>query len=163
MDFHLYCHAVVHWNLPGNPVDLEQREGRVHRYKGHAIRRNLARRHGPEVLQDGAPDIWTELFRRGEADRPPGQSELWPYWLYCWDDADGDEARIERHVPALPLSRDRIRALELQRALTLYRSVLGQARQEDLVKVLAERVPEGRHGEIAEMLRIDLTPPRQSS
>ena len=30
LDFHWYCHAVVHWNLPPNPVDLEQREGRVH-------------------------------------------------------------------------------------------------------------------------------------
>ena len=27
LDFHQYCHAVVHWNLPSNPVDLEQREG----------------------------------------------------------------------------------------------------------------------------------------
>ena len=36
LDFHTYCHAVVHWNLPSNPVDMEQREGRVHRYKGHA-------------------------------------------------------------------------------------------------------------------------------
>src|SRR5256885_17202199 len=42
LDFHLYCHAVVHRNLPANPVDLEQREGRVHRYKGHAIRKNVA-------------------------------------------------------------------------------------------------------------------------
>lgn len=33
LDFHTYCHAVVHWNLPSNPVDMEQREGRVHRYK----------------------------------------------------------------------------------------------------------------------------------
>ena len=23
LDFHPYCHAVVHWNLPSNPVDLE--------------------------------------------------------------------------------------------------------------------------------------------
>jgi hypothetical protein len=43
LDFHHYCHAVMHWNLPSNPVDLEQREGRVHRYKGHAVRKNLAR------------------------------------------------------------------------------------------------------------------------
>ena len=159
LDFHLYCHAVVHWNLPGNPVDLEQREGRVHRYKGHAIRRNLARRHGADVLRSGATDVWAELFRRGEADRPPDQSELWPYWLYSWNDGDGEEARIERHVPALPLSRDRIRAIELQRSLMLYRSVLGQARQEDLVKVLAGRVPEDRHNEVATLLRIDLAPP----
>ena len=45
LDFHQYCHAVVHWNLPSNPVDLEQREGRVHPFKGHAIRKNVATRH----------------------------------------------------------------------------------------------------------------------
>lgn len=44
LDFHPYCYRVYHWNLPGNPVDLEQREGRVHRFKGHAIRLNLAHR-----------------------------------------------------------------------------------------------------------------------
>ncbi len=41
LDFHLYSHAILHWNLPSNPVDLEQREGRVHRFKGHAVRKNL--------------------------------------------------------------------------------------------------------------------------
>ena len=34
IDFHWWCHSVVHWDLPGNPVDFEQREGRVDRYKG---------------------------------------------------------------------------------------------------------------------------------
>ncbi|MEX9821133.1 helicase-related protein [Providencia vermicola] len=42
LDFHTWCHAVMHWNLPSNPVDLEQREGRVHRYKGHAVRKNCS-------------------------------------------------------------------------------------------------------------------------
>ena len=27
LDFHPWCHRIVHWDLPGNPVDLEQREG----------------------------------------------------------------------------------------------------------------------------------------
>ena len=27
LDFHLWCHAIFHWNLPSNPVDFEQREG----------------------------------------------------------------------------------------------------------------------------------------
>ena len=44
LDFHPYCYRVYHWNLPSNPVDLEQREGRVHRFKGHAVRLNLAER-----------------------------------------------------------------------------------------------------------------------
>jgi ERCC4-related helicase len=46
LDFHHYSHAVVHWNIPANPVDLEQREGRVHRYQGHAVRRNVAAGYG---------------------------------------------------------------------------------------------------------------------
>lgn len=47
LDFHLYCHSIYHWNLPSNPVDLEQREGRVHRYKGHVIRKNLGEKVRP--------------------------------------------------------------------------------------------------------------------
>ena len=49
LDFHPYCHAVVHWNLPTNPIDLEQREGRVNRFAGHAIRRNVAAAHWDDV------------------------------------------------------------------------------------------------------------------
>ena len=49
LDFHVYCHSVVHWNLPYNPVDLEQREGRVHRFKGHAIRKRASDRRGGRV------------------------------------------------------------------------------------------------------------------
>ena len=63
LDFHLYSHAVVHWNLPANPVDLEQREGRVHRYKGHAVRTNVAAAYGarPEVV--AADDPWASDVR----------------------------------------------------------------------------------------------------
>src|SRR5439155_19873327 len=70
LDFHTWCHAVVHWNLPSNPVDLEQREGRVHRYKGHAVRRNIAATLGANVLADGLPpgaDPWDALFARAAA------------------------------------------------------------------------------------------------
>ena len=28
LDFHNYCRVIMHWNLPSNPIDLEQREGR---------------------------------------------------------------------------------------------------------------------------------------
>jgi hypothetical protein len=62
LDFHTYCHAVVHWNLPSNPVDLEQREGRVHRYKGHAVRKNLAARYGQTASCYHATDPWRQLF-----------------------------------------------------------------------------------------------------
>ncbi len=53
LDFHHYCHAVTHWNLPSNPVDLEQREGRIHRYKGHAVRKNVAAAFAADALRNG--------------------------------------------------------------------------------------------------------------
>ncbi|MCA1677357.1 MAG: helicase, partial [Actinobacteria bacterium] len=61
LDFHCYCHSCVHWNLPANPVDLEQREGRVHRYKGHAVRKNVAAQHRAAAFFDGG-DPWEALF-----------------------------------------------------------------------------------------------------
>ncbi|HEU0022724.1 MAG TPA: helicase-related protein [Dehalococcoidia bacterium] len=104
LDFHPYCHAIVHWDLPSNPVELEQREGRVHRYKVHAVRRNLATRYWPEALtaRDGtgagfATDPWDLLFRLGTRDRPPGASDLVPFWIYPLDEG----AVIKRHAPLL--------------------------------------------------------------
>jgi hypothetical protein len=168
LDFHLYCHAVVHWNLPSNPVDLEQREGRVHRYKGHAIRKNLAAVHGPEALGSGQRDVWGQIFEAGVAERPEGETELWPFWVYTGprDSSDSsalkEPALIERHVMAMALSKDRIKFESLKKSLVLYRSVLGQPRQQDLIEVIEKHVPEDKQEEYAELLKIDLRPPERS-
>ncbi len=79
LDFHPYCHRVYHWNLPSNPVDLEQCEGRIHRYKGHAIRKNVALRHGFAVLRDSyqsGADPWQALFDAAAHQRKPDQNDL---------------------------------------------------------------------------------------
>uniref|UniRef100_UPI00373623D7 helicase-related protein n=1 Tax=Brachybacterium vulturis TaxID=2017484 RepID=UPI00373623D7 len=144
LDFHNYSHAIVHWNLPGNPVDLEQREGRVHRYKGHAIRRNIAQRHGAAALAEGNDDPWAGMFDAAEAAEPEDSDGMSPFWLY-----DGP-AKIERYVPAMPLSRESRQYRRLQRTLGAYRSVMGQPRQEDLIKLMGEDV---------DWPRIDLRPP----
>lgn len=154
LDFHAYCHAVMHWNLPSNPVDLEQREGRVHRYKGHAVRKNVAAKHGAEVLGGDVRDVWQALFetaQRGSSER----GGLVPYWLF--PHADG--AHIERHVPALPLSRDATQLQALKRSLAVYRMVFGQPRQDDLVAFLLERCPPEMLREVEPLLRISLSPP----
>jgi hypothetical protein len=52
LDFHLWCSRIVHWDLPGDPIDFEQREGRIARYGSLAVRRSLARRHGGEALSE---------------------------------------------------------------------------------------------------------------
>jgi len=153
LDFHPYCHVVYHWNLPSNPVDLEQREGRVHRYKGHAIRKNLALRFGlhrlRSVYRDG-DDPWARLFELAAAERPAGKDDLEPYWIYPV--AGGYS--VERRVPLLPFSKEQSRLPDLKASLALYRLVFGQPRQEDLLSHLKGRRPEdiGRW-------RISLAPP----
>jgi len=148
LDFHQYSHAIVHWNLPSNPVDLEQREGRVHRYKGHAVRKNVAAVYGsrPELLVGDDP--WEAAFNLAAQDRPAGESEVFPYWIFPL--ADG--AHIERYVPTLPLSKETHKYKRLMRTVGAYRLVVGQPRQEDLLKYLGDRI-----GDLAD-LRIDLSP-----
>jgi hypothetical protein len=73
-----------------------------------------------------------------------------------------DGAAIERHVPALPLSRDVARLSSLRKSLAVYRMVFGQARQEELLAYLLDRVPEPERQRLAEDLRIDLSAPQAS-
>lgn len=152
LDFHHYCHAITHWNLPSNPVDLEQREGRIHRYKGHAVRKNIAAVFASEALRQGDSDVWETVFALGRAGRSVQENDIVPYWLFP------GEAKIERHVPALPFSREVERLYGLRRALAIYRMVFGQSRQEDLITYLLSQIPEDERGKIVAELQIDLSP-----
>lgn len=154
LDFHPYCHAVVHWNLPSNPVDLEQREGRVHRYKCHAVRKNIAREYDRRVDATQAVDLWEEMFKLAAEEHGAGYDGMVPFWVF--DPKDG--FYIERHVPALPLSRDHQRYEDLRRALAVYRMVFGQPRQEDLLAYLLERVGREQLDALRPYLQIDLRP-----
>jgi hypothetical protein len=133
LDFHPWCHSVWHWNLPGNPVDLEQREGRVHRYKGHAVRKNVAEKYGGALRSawQRGQDPWAVLFELAESGRGDGESELIPCWI-----APGRH-KVQRCVPVLPLSKELERLEQLKRSLAIYRVVFGQPRQEELVRLLA--------------------------
>jgi hypothetical protein len=142
----------VHWNLPSNPVDLEQREGRVHRYKGHAVRRNVAERFGGDVVHSEASDPWTSAFAAARAACDPGQDELVPYWLYPGSSA------IERYVPALPFSKDSERYARVLREVVLYRMVFGQPRQDDLITFLRATMGDEEAERVAALVRIDLSP-----
>jgi hypothetical protein len=154
LDFHLWSHAVVHWNLPSNPVDLEQREGRVHRYKGHVVRKNIAETlaSSPETTFVG--DIWDALFKLAAEQRRPGESELVPYWIY-----PQGSAKIERHIPLLPFSREASELPRLKNSLAAYRLAFGQPRQEDLVEFLRRNYSESDTESLIQKFQINLTPP----
>ena len=133
LDFHNYCRRIVHWNLPSNPIDLEQREGRINRFECLAIRQNVARRYNSDFKYD----IWNEMFEKAsETEKVEGCSDLIPYWGL----ADSDEMlKIERIVPTYPFSRDELRYDRLIKILSLYRLTLGQARQEELLEAIISK------------------------
>ena len=152
IDFHWWCHSVVHWDLPGNPVDFEQREGRVDRYKGHAIRKNVAAAHRSAALAPGVRDPWAAVFETASAESDRGLGGLSPCWIYP------GSAQIHRRIMALALSRDEDRWARLQESLALYRLAFGQPRQEDMLAALERRGIAGSPDRMAD-LRIDLRPP----
>ncbi len=156
LDFHLWCHAVVHWNLPANPVDLEQREGRVHRYKCHAVRRNIAEKLGSDLLRNGTPesDLWQELFERAASGGDGNDGEMAPYWVF-----HQGRAKIDRLVPVLPFSRESAKLPQLRKSLAVYRLAFGQPRQEELVEYLGDRISSDHLERWLSQLRIDLSPP----
>lgn len=133
IDFHWWCHSVVHWNLPSNPVDFEQREGRVNRFGGHAVRKNIASAHGRVAVSTAEPagHPWDWAF--AAANDRPELGDFSPWWIYP------GEARVERLIVHFPLSREEAQYQRLRDSLTLYRMMLGQPRQEDMMELLRQR------------------------
>lgn len=150
IDFHWWSHSVVHWNLPSNPVDFEQREGRVNRFAGHAVRKNVADAHWEDVLVSEQSNPWAIAFDAAIGAQPE-LGEFAPWWIYR------GRARLERTLVAFPLSRDLAKYERLRTDLTLYRLTLGQPRQEDMVEILRRRGVDGQ-----EVPMLDLRPPKRS-
>jgi len=157
LDFHRYCHSVMHWNLPSNPVDLEQREGRIHRYKSHALRRNIAWKFGTSEFKQNE-DVWKSIFAEALIGRNPNRNDLFPFWI-----CDEGPAKIERHIPSLPLSREKRHQVNLMRSLTVYRLVFGQNRREDMVRFLLRHSDPTLVDKIAKECNIDLSLPAATS
>lgn len=147
IDFHWWSHSILHWNLPSNPVDFEQREGRVNRFAGHAVRKNVVEHHWNDVLLSNDVRAWRAAFDAA-ATSSNELGEFSPWWMYP------GSARIHRVIAHYPLSRDIAKYEQLRTALTLYRLTLGQPRQEDMVELLAKK---GVDGEAVPT--IDLRPP----
>lgn len=149
IDFHWWCSSVTHWNIPANPVDFEQREGRVHRFGGHAIRRNVAQHHRSDAMTSDELDPWKAAY---DAAITGAQTDGFaPYWVYPGD------AKVERVLLPYPLSRDVPRAENLKASLALYRLAFGQPRQEDLVQLVR------RQGVTADNESLDLRPPKRTT
>ena len=126
LDFHPYCNQIWHWDLPSNPVDMEQREGRIHRYKNYAVRKNIAKSYSHKC--------WIEKFKNAREDKG---CDLETFWLFTTEDAI---QKIERVVPIIPLSKEAQKYIHLKSQLKLYRTAIGQERQDDIMNNKKELV-----------------------
>lgn len=136
LDFHYYARKIMHWNLPRNPVEFEQREGRINRFKGLVIRQNIANKYKGKLKNNG--EVWKELFDIAvkEECKNLNKPEIIPFW---YTEA-ANNLKIERIIPLIPLSKDVSVYKELISILAIYRLTFGQPRQEELIKAIKSKM-----------------------
>ena len=146
LDFHVWCDRVVHWDLPRDPVDFEQREGRVSRYASLGVRRALADRFGgAEVPAWSSP--FGAVFEAARAAEPDGLGlERW------WSPSGHRPVSV---TLSLPFSTGSVRLARLRDELVRYRLALGQP-EPRLFEAMIEHLDLGR--DEARGLALNLSP-----
>lgn len=147
LDFHVWCDRIVHWDLPTDPVDFEQREGRIARYASLSVRRSLARKFGDAALSaaEGKSPFGEMLFRaQGQASTATGL-ETW--WL-------PDRGKPVSVTMDWKFSVRTVKTRAMLKDLLYYRLGLGQPAPEQFVEMLT-RI--GASAEEARSLAIDLS------
>ena len=133
LDFHTWCDTLIHWDLCHNPVDLEQREGRIQRFGGLAIRRAIWEQvrdsENGHCGTSGSP--WSRIAAIADAELSD-KSGLSPWWV-C------KGGNVTRYVFDVPTSEQNHWLDWMKNQRLLYRMVLGQPNQEDLIQLIAER------------------------
>lgn len=140
LDFHFYCRKIFHWNLPHNAIDIEQREGRINRFKGFVIRKKLAELIADEEIEQHREEgsIWSTMFECGKELNIDDTSGIKPYWYLDNKDQEKKSTMIERFVPIHKYSKDQNKYEQLKATLGLYRLTFGQPRQEELIEAFKE-------------------------
>jgi hypothetical protein len=134
LDFHAWCDTLVHWDLCRNPVDLEQREGRIQRFGGLSIRRAIAGQLAEAAMaaRSDGESPWTRIETMAN-DTMSDESGLAPWWV-CKD------GTVNRYVFDVPTSEQKHWLHWMKEQRLLYRLALGQPNQEDLVEVLSSKL-----------------------
>lgn len=140
LDFHWYCRKMIHWNLPSNPQNMEQREGRINRYKCLSVRRNIAKLYN-NIFN------WNKMFEKASTELKADNPEMVPFWYLPLNNEHFKGItveKIERIVPMYPMSEDESRYSRLIKVLSLYRLTMGQPRQEELLQMLEGKISQNQ-------------------
>lgn len=117
LDFHVWCDRVIHWDLPRDPVDFEQREGRVARYGSLGVRRALADKHA-DVMVPAWRSPFQAIFDAARAAPREGLGlERW------WSPVGHRPVSV---TFSMPFSLGGLRLQRLREELVEYRLALGQ-------------------------------------
>ncbi len=141
LNFQYYCHRVVHWKEPTSPIDFEQREGRIVRYRSHAVRKSWRKNYPNKT--------WKEVF--GKEDL----GGLSPNWIVNRKEI----IPIESYIITQPYSKERKRLEAVEASLENYRVSLGYGVKKEMLNEIKEKAKMLEIGEIdwSEIL-LDLSP-----
>ncbi|HBO43053.1 MAG TPA: hypothetical protein DD670_03785 [Planctomycetaceae bacterium] len=117
LDFHVWCDRVIHWDLPRDPVDFEQREGRISRYASLCVRRALVEKYNDKPRQTWESPFKSIFTATAEAKGQGLGLERW------WSPADHQPVSV---TFSQPFSVSELQIAQLQKDLVRYRLALGQ-------------------------------------
>lgn len=134
LDFHAWCDTLVHWDLCRNPVDLEQREGRIQRFGGLSVRRVIAQQVEQRAMTErhNGESPWARIAAIAN-DTMSDASGLSPWWV-C------KNGKVARYVFDVPTSEQKHWLQWMKEQRLLYRLALGQPNQEDLIEILSSKM-----------------------
>lgn len=117
LDFHVWCDRVIHWDLPRDPVDFEQREGRVSRYASLGVRRALADQFAGSPVEPWSSPFQA-IFDAARSAKKEGLGlERW------WSPTNHKPVSV---TFSIPFSRSGLQLKHLREDLVRYRLALGQ-------------------------------------
>lgn len=134
LDFHPWCQTLLHWDLPGSAIALEQREGRVERYAGLAVRRQMGMDNPihklPRLVDLKSP--WVAIATKMDEHQDETNAGLAPWWTY-------PKATVNSYFFHIANGEEVAQLEELKRLRAIYRLALGQQHQEDLIRIVGAR------------------------
>ncbi len=114
---------------------MEQREGRIKRFKGLDIRRAIADQYIDKIVRT-ENNIWDNLYEIAEQNKQSNQCDLVPFWIM----PDQDKFKLKTIIPMYFYSKDFDKLRTIKTVLRNYRLTFGQPRQEELIEVLVENL-----------------------
>ena len=143
LDFHRYCKDIVHWNIPKNPSNFEQREGRIRRYLGKSVR---------DAIQENPNFSWSNVSREMARYAPwkvlmekvcdslkDDFGGLSPWWVYS-PLGEKYQDQINRWLYCHPFSDQAEEYAILKESVLLYRLALGNPNPEDLLETIKRNI-----------------------